>query len=137
MKIYFAGSIRGGREDANIYNQIILLLKNYGEVLTEHIGNVSLESSGEQKITDVFIHDRDLSWIVESDLMIAEVSNPSLGVGYEIAKAVELNKNIYCLYRISSKNKLSAMISGSNDIKIIKYDSLDTLKTLLSNFLTK
>jgi hypothetical protein len=37
MKIYFAGSIRGGREDAALYLEIIEYLKTFGEVLTEHI----------------------------------------------------------------------------------------------------
>ena len=49
MKIYFSGSIRGGRDDAKIYHQIITYLKNFGEVLTEHIGDSSLDSSGEKK----------------------------------------------------------------------------------------
>lgn len=39
MKIYFAGSIRGGRKDAGLYKKIIDYLGKYGEVLTEHIGN--------------------------------------------------------------------------------------------------
>ena len=38
MKIYFAGSIRGGRDDAEIYSQIIEFLQGYGQVLTEHVG---------------------------------------------------------------------------------------------------
>ena len=45
MKIYFAGSIRGGRGDAEIYAQIIEFLQGYGEVLTEHIGDTSLTSN--------------------------------------------------------------------------------------------
>ena len=40
MKIYFAGSIRGGRKDVLIYNNIINYLLTKGEVLTEHIGNI-------------------------------------------------------------------------------------------------
>jgi hypothetical protein len=44
IKIYFAGSIRGGREDAAFYHQIIALLIEYGEVLTEHIGDIGNSS---------------------------------------------------------------------------------------------
>ncbi len=44
MKIYFAGSIRGGRDDAEIYSGIIELLKRYGDVLTEHVGDRTLSS---------------------------------------------------------------------------------------------
>ena len=52
MKIYFSGSIRGGRDDAEIYRQIIDYLQNFGEVLTEHVGDNSLHSLGESQIDD-------------------------------------------------------------------------------------
>ena len=49
MKIYFAGSIRGGRDEkyAEIYSQIIEFLQGYGQVLTEHIGKKDLNTMGE------------------------------------------------------------------------------------------
>ena len=90
MKIYFAGSIRGGRNDVYVYNKIINHLKNYGDVLTEHVGSDSLTSTGENSLNDVQIHDRDIEWLKSSDIIIAEVTNPSLGVGYEIAMALNL-----------------------------------------------
>ena len=40
--IYFCGSIRGGRDDTALYKRIIDQLKDYGEVLTEHIGDANL-----------------------------------------------------------------------------------------------
>lgn len=46
MKIYFCGSIRGGRQDADIYMKIIDQLKSYGEVLTEHVGYISIDETG-------------------------------------------------------------------------------------------
>ena len=42
MKIYFASSIRAGRDDVDIYLQIIKELQQYGEVLIKHIGEASL-----------------------------------------------------------------------------------------------
>ena len=50
MKIYFAGSIRGGRDDVNIYLEIISYLRNYGEVLTEHVADAGLVDKGEQNL---------------------------------------------------------------------------------------
>ncbi len=48
MKIYFAGSIRGGRDDSEIYFKIIEMLQATGaDVLTEHIGSSELTSHGE------------------------------------------------------------------------------------------
>lgn len=40
--IYFCGSIRGGRDDAALYKRIIDQLRDYGEVLTEHIGDANV-----------------------------------------------------------------------------------------------
>ena len=90
MKIYFSGSIRGGQDDAAIYKQIIDELKRYGNVLTEHIGSKVLETN----LSDEEIHDRDLKWVMEADVVVAEVTTPSLGVGYEIGRAAEFNKPI-------------------------------------------
>lgn len=43
FKIYFAGSIRGGRQDTALYERIIKQLQQYGHVFTEHVGNPDLE----------------------------------------------------------------------------------------------
>lgn len=59
MKIYFAGSIRGGRDDAALYAQIIKHISRYGTVLTEHIGNGELKATGEE-LTSEEIHDREV-----------------------------------------------------------------------------
>ena len=135
MKIYFAGSIRGGRDDAKIYAQIIELLQNYGEVLTEHIGSEKLIDKGEPNLSDKEIHDRDMKWLLESDIMVAEVTNPSLGVGYEIGRAIEEKKKVICLYRKSNNKRLSAMISGNINITKNYYNSVRDLKQKLSNLL--
>ena len=131
MKIYFSGSIRGGRDDVKIYHQIITYLKNFGEVLTEHIGDSSLDSSGE-KNNDVSIHNKDMKFLMECDLVVAEVTSPSLGVGYEIGRAVENNKKVICIYREIENKKISAMILGSKNILSFKYQDLESLKKILS-----
>ncbi|MDQ6651304.1 MAG: hypothetical protein M3Y84_01015 [Acidobacteriota bacterium] len=61
MKIYFPGSIRGRRQNAALYFEIVQQLQNYGEVFTEHIGDTELSALGED-IGDQKIHDRDLDW---------------------------------------------------------------------------
>lgn len=52
MKIYFAGSIRGGREDKEIYLQIVALLRKFGAVLSEHVGDQSLTSLGDNSLSE-------------------------------------------------------------------------------------
>ena len=99
IRIYFAGSIRGGRKLAEIYRELIDMLRMHGEVYTEHVGNEEALRRDDVKYSDRFIHDRDLEWLRNSDMVIAEVTVPSLGVGYEIARAIELGKPVLCLFK--------------------------------------
>lgn len=132
MKIYFAGSIRGGREDRDLYLEIINILKNYGEVLTEHVGNKELSSYGQTNMTDEEIYLKDTNWIRESDIVIAEVSTNSLGVGYEIAFAESLNKRTILLYREENDKRLSSMLKGNLKLEIITYSNVEELKNIFS-----
>ena len=125
MKIYFSGSIRGGRDDKETYLLLIQYLKKYGKVLTEHIGDSNLTDSGEANISEKSIYARDMAWLQESDVVIAEVSNPSIGVGYEIAKAESMNKKILCLYSENRDKKLSVMISGNLETPVLNYQTLE------------
>lgn len=135
MKIYFAGSIRGGREDTALYQQIIEYLKTFGEVLTEHVGDPNLTGLGDDGPTDKYIHDRDLEWLLTSDVLVAEVTTVSMGVGYEIGRAVESGKKVLCLFRPEPGKNLSAMIAGCKDLKLAKYRNLEGAKLLISEFL--
>ena len=137
MKIYFAASIRGGREDVHLYLQIIEHLRNHGTVLTEHVDDKKLSLLGEDGLTDEYIHERDLRWVLESNVVVAEVSTPSLGTGYEIGRGLENNKNILCLYRPKSGKKLSAMIAGSPLIKNAEYLNIDEAKQVIDKFFYK
>jgi len=137
MKIYFAGSITGGREDSGIYKEIISKLSQYGEVLTEHIGLSKLSDKGETDMSDKFIHDRDIDWLMQSDVIVADVSVTSLGVGYEIGRAVENNKRVICLYRKQDSKRLSAMISGSDKVETYYYKSISDIEELFAEILRK
>lgn len=137
MKIYFAGSIRGGRQDAALYYEIVQQLQNYGKVFTEHIGDSELSELGED-LADRNIHDRDLDWLRAADYLIAEVTRPSLGVGYEIGKATEWGKPVLCLYRPDNSGNarlLSAMISGSSAVTVREYQRPAELTEVFEEFL--
>ena len=133
MEIYFTGAISGGRDDADIYKELIVYLKKYGNVLTEHIGDANLTTLGENLPAEQ-IHDRDLEWLMQADVVIAEVSTPSLGVGYEIGRALEKGKNILCLFRPQEGKRLSAMIRGSPKITNSEYQTLDEAKQKIDEF---
>lgn len=127
--IYFAGSIRGGRDDAKLYKQLIDELKAYGAVLTEHIGSEEISFD----LSDRHIHDRDMEWLTSSDILIAEVTTPSLGVGYEIGRAVAMEKPVVCLYRKRGEALLSAMIGGSPAVNVYNYSDLEEAKEILKS----
>ncbi|MFL2128176.1 MAG: nucleoside 2-deoxyribosyltransferase [Ruoffia tabacinasalis] len=120
MKVYFAASIRGGRADISIYKQLIAYLSDNHEVLTEHIGDDSIIASGEVERTNKAIRDRDIQWIEEWDVMVAETTNPSLGVGYELAYAEHIGKPVIIIHR-TNQSQLSAMIAGTDYFDSIYY----------------
>ncbi|MFA5321313.1 MAG: nucleoside 2-deoxyribosyltransferase [Smithella sp.] len=137
MKIYFAGSIRAGRDDAAIYETMITWLRSYGEVLTEHVGDATLSKAGDDGPGDRYIHDRDMAWLESCDIVVAEVTAPSLGVGYELGWATALKKPVLCLYRIKPERLLSAMIGGSSGIQTVAYSSMDEAKRIMEEFIKK
>ena len=134
MKIYFAGSIRGGREDAALYLKIIEYLRNFGDVLTEHVGDINLTELGDDGPNDNYIHDRDLNWLQSAHVLVAEVTSVSMGVGYEIGRAVESGKKVLCLFRPDSGKKLSAMIAGCNELELAKYKTLEDAKAVILKY---
>lgn len=134
MNIYFCGSIRGGRNLAKTYAKMIALLGSYGKVLTEHLGSDEEIESKDRILSDKEIHDRDLQWIIDSDLLVAEVTVPSLGVGYEIGRAIEMGKPVLCLFQQGSDYTLSAMISGSDKVDMSYYRNLEEVKESVEVF---
>jgi 2'-deoxynucleoside 5'-phosphate N-hydrolase len=136
MKIYFAGAIRGGREDSAIYLDIVSVLTQYGTVLTEHVGDPNLDIRGEE-LSDQQIYDRDLEWLRSCDCLVAEVTKPSLGVGFEIGKATEWGIQVLCLYRPSESRSLSAMIAGCDKVTVETYRSVDELDAIFARHLSR
>ncbi|XP_078503407.1 5-hydroxymethyl-dUMP N-hydrolase [Lissotriton helveticus] len=139
LQVYFCGSIRGGREDRALYARIVDKLRQYGRVLTEHVASEGLSERGEDAVQDgdKVIHDRDLKWLEQADVVIAEVTQPSLGVGYELGRCVAMKKKILCLFRPSSGRCLSAMIRGAEDNKrffVKDYQEQDIEKILEEYF---
>lgn len=120
-RIYFSASISGGREDAPRYAALILALTRHGQVLTEHIGSQDLSDGGEDGPGDEEIYARDIAWLHEADVVIAEVTTPSLGVGYEVARAAGMGKPVVCLFRPEAGRRLSAMIRGNPAVRVLEY----------------
>lgn len=133
-KVYFAGSIRGGRDDAELYKEIIAHIKETDTVLTEHIGDLSLSVLERGRNNDAKIYDQDTAWLRECDLLIGECTSPSLGVGYELAYAEKYEKPCYLFYR-KSKCQLSAMLTGNPYYTIYSYETKEEIFGILDSIL--
>lgn len=134
LSVYFACSIRGGRDDAAWYAEIVTLTKQHATVLTEIFADKTLSAEGMKQPAGE-IWSNDMRWIEQADVIIAEVTQASLGVGYEIARAEKLGKPILCLYRPQPDKKLSAMIAGSPHASIFEYTSLAAADHAIQDFL--
>lgn len=135
MKIYFSGSIAGGRKYLDVYKKIVGYLKQEGhEVLTDHI-IVDNIFEFEQKWQPAEIFERDIRVLNDCDVVIAEVSNPSLGVGYEICYALE--RQIPTLALFQSHIFVSRMILGNTSpyLTLSGYDNEKTLVDKMETFL--
>ena len=132
LKAYFAGSIRGGRNDQALYARMIDAVREKADVLTEHIG-LSTINLNETK-NDCDIHTQDVNWMKECDFVIAECTNPSLGVGYELASAEHLHKPVHIFYN-TTRTQLSAMLKGDPYFMIHPYTTEEELFTQLHQVL--
>jgi len=134
MKIYFSSSVSGGRQDVGLYLQIILQLKGHRLVLTEHIGDERLDARGEPCLSEVEIHDRDPTWLRQADCLVAEVTTPSLGVGYEIGKATEWGKISSLSLSNREREHSIPMIAGSDGAVLREYRNVGELKEIFGEF---
>jgi len=116
MNIYFSCSITGGRNDQPIYAAIVdTLLANGHTVPTAHLARPEV-AADEAAVSPEEVYDRDIAWVDGCDLMVAEVSTPSHGAGYEIAYGLMTGKPVLCLAKAGVK--VSKMITGNGMAKM-------------------
>ena len=108
----------------NIYLLLYKKKCRYGEVLTPFVADKSITNlDSEHDGGDVEIHDKDVALLRQCNVVVAEVTVASLGVGYEIGRAAAMGKQILCLYRPQEGKLLSAMIRGlDNGVGMRVYD---------------
>ena len=135
MKIYFSGAISGGRDHAAIYQRMVARMQAQGhEVLSAHVADpVVLEH--EKDVSPRVVFDRDVAWIDECDAVVAEVSTPSTGVGYEYGYALQIGKPVLCVYRAGLR--MSKMITGNPapNLTVATYADADELDAKVDVFL--
>lgn len=134
MKIYVSGSIYGGTEKIETYKILVEELEKYGEVLTKQIADPNtIKNEVNQKDEEIY---SDLeNKLINCDLVFAEVTIPSLGVGYELGYADKLGKKIIAIYDCQYTKKVSTMIRGNSKIKLIPYKDINEIINKLEDLL--
>ena len=135
MDIYFSCSITGGRQDQQVYAHIVQYLQSLGHaVLTAHLSNADIQKA-ESRADAAQVYQRDVDWVQRCHALVAEVSTPSHGVGYEIALALQLDKPVLCCY--GTDRTVSKMILGNPHpkLRLCQYHSPKQLETQLRDFL--
>lgn len=135
MNIYFACSITGGREFESVYQAIVAALARDGhKVPTAHLAESGVtRREADHPPQDVYA--RDVAWISTCDMLIAEISVPSHGVGYEIGFALGLGKRVLALHQY--ERKVSKMISGNPDpnLSMTTYQTSEDAVNQIRDFL--
>jgi len=124
MNIYFACSITGGREFESAYQEIVAALKMDGhEIPTSHLAQSEVLEN-ERSLAPRNVYERDVNWIKNCDVLMAEVSVPSHGVGYEIGFALNIGKPVLCIHQ--KDKRVSKMITGNSDPALTIHAYSDT-----------
>ncbi len=124
--IYFSGSISGGREDVAMYRRIVEALQGEGHRVLAGMVTSTAVGDGGEALSSPEIFRRDMGWLEEvaaaGGTLVAEVSRPSHGVGYEIAAArYRFRMPVICLWRPAFTRRCSGMIAGDEGIELIEY----------------
>jgi hypothetical protein len=117
-KVYFACSITGGGDTSSYLDIINTINSAGGDVISEVFAHDAINYGGSPLPADE-IYARDVEMIHSVDVV---VSNPSLGVGYELAYAEKLGKPVLCLANTDAPKRLSAMIKGNPYFTVIEYN---------------
>ena len=130
MIIYCAGPIKGDTTFQKFYLEIINFVESEGHTPLTELG---AELTPTNPLTDNQIYKRDLKWIDGSKIMIAEVSAPSLGVGFEISYALYQKKMPVLALANNRAENISALIAGcdSNLLTLAKYGEAEELKEII------
>jgi 2'-deoxynucleoside 5'-phosphate N-hydrolase len=134
INIYFSCSITGGRGDQPVYQALVEAMLAWGhEIPTAHLSSTAVTQL-ETTIEADLVYQRDTDWVKGCDVVVAEVSTPSHGVGYEIALAVTLGKPVLCCYQAGKK--VSKMLLGNPHVVLAPYETSNQAVEAVEKFLS-
>jgi len=114
MKIYFGFTVAGDRSGIEIARKVVLQLEEMGhEVLTRHLVSENAWEA-DRLISPQEVYRRDMTWLEQCELFIAEVSGSSFGLGFETGYLLgATTKKVVLLYRLEVEQKVSLLITGN------------------------
>jgi hypothetical protein len=135
MNVYFSCSLTGGRRDEATYGAIVDRILALGhDVPTAHLAHPEVMAL--ERVSDAAaIYRRDVAWVTACDALVAEVSTPSHGVGYEVCLALRLGKPVLCCHRREAT--VSKMILGNDSagLQVRAYDQPQDALRAVEEFL--
>ena len=133
MRVYLACTVRGDRSGVLAGRAICERLQHHGhEVLTTHLLADDVEGA-ESQLTEEQIYRRDLDWLTSCDVLVAEASGSSYGVGFEVGfvlgRAHQTGQRVLLLYNAERRQAISRLITGNCDpaCTTVGYTSIDDL----------
>src|SRR5271156_5142171 len=138
MKIYFGFTVAGDRSGIETARRVVQLLQKLGhEVLTRHLVEDNAWEADRQ-ISAQDVYRRDMAWLEQCDLFIAEVSGSSFGLGFEAGYLLgATNKKVILLYRRDLEHKLSLLISGNThpNCTLVPYTTVEEAEKFIAGSL--
>ncbi len=137
MIIYLACTVRGDRGGVLAGRAICERLEHHGHhVQTKHLLADNVETA-ESALTEGDVFRRDLEWLTACDVLVAEASGSSYGVGFEvglvIGRAKASGQRVVLLYDVARRDKISRLITGNVDpaCTTFGYATIDELKAFI------
>ena len=140
MKIYFGFTVAGDRSTVMAARTIVGILEEmHHEVLTRHLVEDSAWEA-DRSITHKEVYLRDMKWLEQCDMFIAEVSGSSFGLGFETGYLLGATaKKVVLFYRRDVESKISLLITGIThpNCRQVPYSDLNEVAVWIRNNLAQ
>jgi nucleoside 2-deoxyribosyltransferase-like protein len=142
MKIYFGFTVAGDRSAVKIARKIVdILVEMRHEVLTRHLVEDNAWEA-DRRITPQEVYLRDMKWLEQCDLFMAEVSGSSFGLGFEtgyLLGATTKKVVLVLFYRREVETKISLLITGIThpNCRLAPYSNLSEVETWIRSSLSQ
>lgn len=136
MKVYFGFTVAGDRSSIPIAREIVAFLEANGhEVLTRHLvqDNAAQLDRG---VTPQHVYERDMRWLAQSDIFIAEVSGSSFGLGFEAGYVLaSSSRKALLFYKRDVEDRISLLITGNThpNCTVVPYGGFSEIEPLLAS----